>query len=320
MPWIAAGGAVLGGMLAKKGSKQQNVTQTNAPWAGQQPYLSDLFGRSQNWLNTQSGFNPLQQQGQQMALGYADQLPGILGNAQSGWQFGLNPLANPYLQGAAGTYDALRSMMSATPDMSIWGPVMDAAQRRPIQAFNEQVLPGIRSGAIGSGQYGGSRQGIAEGIAMRGLGDTLGDIQTNLANQAANQALQQRTAGAGIGAGLLSGAYGTTAGLLSNSLGQSSNMAGLGLLPSTIYQGVGGQQQQLPLQNLSAYQQLIGGGYGGQQTTPYFSNPALSTLGGGLMGYQLGGLLGGGRGSGANNLGDMGMGLLGGGMMGGGMM
>ncbi len=287
-------GAVAGGLLAGKGGKQQNVTQSTAPWGPQQQYLTDLFGRSQNWLNTGGGFNPLQQQGQQMALGYADTLPGILGNAQSGWQFGLNPLANPYLQGAAGTgtYDALRSMMSATPDMDVWGPVMDAAQRRPLQAFNEQVLPGIRSGAIGSGQYGGSRQGIAEGIAMRGLGDTLGDIQSRIAQMAASEALQQRTAGAGIGAGLLSGAYGTTAGLLSNALSQSPAMAGLGLLPSTIYQGVGQQQQQQPLQSLQAYQGLIGGGYGGQQTTPYFSNPALSRLGGGLMGYQLGGLLG----------------------------
>ena len=409
---LMLGGSLLGG----KKPKQQNVTQTNEPWLAQQPYLRDLFSRSQAWMN-QSGFNPLQRQGQMMALNYAmpgfnygqfggmsnydpmsgsvantqspsfgggmfgnlmrqaqgllgrqwggqsggqaggqgngglmpngqgngglmmpggmpgdmsggmqggggmgGGLPGLIDSAQGGWQFGMNPMANPWMGAASGTgvYDSLSNMMSATPDMNVWGPVMDRAMRGPIQAFGEQVLPNIRSGAVGSGQYGGSRQGIAEGVAMRGLGDTLGDIQTNLANQAANQALQQRTAGSGMASNLLSNAYGTTAGLMSNALGMSPMMANLGLMPSNIFQNIGQQQQMNPLQNLQAYQGLIGGNYGSSQTSPMYSNPMLGAMGGGLMGYQLGGMLGGG-GGGANNLGDMGMGLLGGGMMGGGI-
>ncbi len=48
------------------------------------------------------------------------------------------------------------------------------------QQFQENVLPGIRSEASAAGQVGGSRQGIAEGIASRGLADAQGDLITRL--------------------------------------------------------------------------------------------------------------------------------------------
>lgn len=47
------------------------------------------------------------------------------------------------------------------------------------QQLNEQILPGVRSQAVASGGYGGSRQGIAEGLAM---GRSQEALQGNLAN------------------------------------------------------------------------------------------------------------------------------------------
>jgi len=63
----------------------------------------------------------------------------------------------------------------------------DAAIRPLTENFLETILPGIRGEAITSGGLGGSRQGIAEGQASRGLlrqiGDTSASIQANAFQQ-----------------------------------------------------------------------------------------------------------------------------------------
>lgn len=63
------------------------------------------------------------------------------------------------------------------------------------QALNEQALPGIRSQAVASGGYGGSRQGIAEGLAIGRSNEALQGTLANLYNtdyQAdRNRAMQQ---------------------------------------------------------------------------------------------------------------------------------
>lgn len=63
----------------------------------------------------------------------------------------------------------------------------DAAIRPLTENFLETILPGIRGEAITSGSLGGSRQGIAEGAASRGLlrqiGDTSASIQANAFQQ-----------------------------------------------------------------------------------------------------------------------------------------
>lgn len=46
--------------------------------------------------------------------------------------------------------------------------------------LREQILPSISSGATMNGQYGGSRQGIAEGLAIRGANDSASNAITNL--------------------------------------------------------------------------------------------------------------------------------------------
>lgn len=54
---ISAGGAILGGVLSNKGSKQSgvtNVTQTNTPWIGAQTPMYEGFQRAQNIINQQS--------------------------------------------------------------------------------------------------------------------------------------------------------------------------------------------------------------------------------------------------------------------------
>lgn len=67
---------------------------------------------------------------------------------------------------------------------------MDAATRPMQEQFANSggALQGIRQGAIESGGYGGSRQGIAEGLATKGLNDKVMDVRATMANQNYNTA------------------------------------------------------------------------------------------------------------------------------------
>ncbi|RSZ60044.1 hypothetical protein HF313_15125 [Massilia atriviolacea] len=74
--------------------------------------------------------------------------------------------ANPYLTGAIqkGINQSTNAFQSQQADST--------------RNLMEQIMPGIRGGAIASGQYGGSRQGIAEG---RAIGDFAREQQRTLA-------------------------------------------------------------------------------------------------------------------------------------------
>jgi hypothetical protein len=68
---------------------------------------------------------------------------------------------------------------------------MEAALRPMGEQFSQAggTLSGIRSGSMDAGQYGGSRQGIAEGIAMRGLANSMGDVVSKMGSDAYGKGL-----------------------------------------------------------------------------------------------------------------------------------
>ena len=77
-------------------------------------------------------------------------------------------------QMGAGIWDAMNR--SNTRDIaydSVQNPylqdMVDAALSANTRQFETQVMPGLRSGYLGAGQYGSSRQGIAEGLATEAL-------------------------------------------------------------------------------------------------------------------------------------------------------
>lgn len=59
--------------------------------------------------------------------------------------------------------------------------VVSAATRPAIESFSQDVVPQLTSQAIASGAYGGSRNGIALGLAADRLGQSLQDTTSNLA-------------------------------------------------------------------------------------------------------------------------------------------
>lgn len=249
-------------------------TQQAVPWSGAQPYLLDINKQAQGINNaggaqyypgqTYPGRDPLQDQAQNLSLNYAtNSMPGQIYDAQRAQSFALNsPDAanNPYVQ----------NMMRSN-------------------AFNlnrnlqENLLPAINSGAVAAGQYGGSRQGIAQGLAMRGTQDAL----------------------ANANASTMMDAYSKGLGAQGMALGNAGNMMNMGLSPMNIMNQVGqynqgidqtaldadmnrwNYNQQLPMDTLNFYNNIIQGNnaWGSNSTQDGGgSSPLSGAIGGGLLG------------------------------------
>lgn len=170
--------------------------------------------------------------------------------------YDLSATANPYLAGAA-----------------------NALTNQVTNNLNTQVLPGIDSGAVAAGGYGGSRQGIADGLAIGqtnlGLSSALAGMYNNALGQNLNFYTQQRgldQSGAQLGANLF-------------------NMGNVGYLSQgSGIQGIGNTQQQAPWTVTNnagnAFSQF--GGLGGSQVQTQQGSPIGTALGGALAGAQLG--------------------------------
>lgn len=133
--------------------------------------------------STIAGFNPTQEAAQNMALDAAGDQYNVgqgasgahafwTGGAGSGGAADLfDPTQNPYMQRA------------------IQGAITPAEQ-----ALTRSALPSVRGEAGGAGQFGGTRQGIAEGIALGDFGrhalDTTGKITTDLTKAFADNQLR----------------------------------------------------------------------------------------------------------------------------------
>lgn len=253
----AVGNAVGGGA---KQSGTQTTNQNSTTTQTLDPRMSNLlygnngqggvFGQYQNLLNQPSGvnqaagaagnfaganagqmlnnqyaaYNALQQGYQEPAI-QAAQAQAAQVNAPSQNNLNLSPAYQNFIYGNAAENPYLKQSLQAGVDQSTQafntqlGNLTDTLQRN--------ILPGIRGNAIASGQYGGSRQGIAEGLAL-----------SDLSKQATNAA---QAFGLGNTA--------ATTGALANVFNQGQDRA----LSAT--QGLGGQQYGTAFQNAQFQQQ-----------------------------------------------------------------
>jgi len=164
------------------GGGTSTTTQKADPWSGIQPYLKDVYGEAQDLYQgftpsmypgqTYAPQNELQEMSQQALLGSIPQTQDMTNSAYQSAMFGLGPAlyaeSNPYLQS-----------------------YMEAAVRPVTSQLLNQALPSIRSGATQAGQYGSSRQGIAEGLAIQGATRTAADIASQMASQGYESGLRQ---------------------------------------------------------------------------------------------------------------------------------
>lgn len=161
----------------------------------------------------------------------------------------------------------------------------DALTAQSVQNFNQGVMPQMRAGAQAAGQYGSSRQGIAEGVAAgnasTGLGANLAQLYSQGYNTDTNSALQNKS--------LDNNFYTNNRQLDLSQYQIGANLTNQGItgqqnLGKGVYEG-GNTYQNAPLQNLNNYSNLV---------NPYTglngSNTNTGSAGGGLNGAIGGGM------------------------------
>lgn len=130
---------------------------------------------------------------------------------------------------------------------------IDAAAGDVTRNLQENLLPGIGDAATGAGQFGGSRHGIAQGVALRGASEQIGDMAATMRLQDM-QAWQgnQQNAMANLGAitGSMEGAAATRQQEVQNQLDD--------LFAKWQY------ESGIDLNELMAYKGLISGDMGGK--------------------------------------------------------
>lgn len=227
--------------------------------------------------STVAGFDPNQVAGQEGALSAAGAQNSLASGAAGSLPFFFgdiwNPSSNPNLQGA-----------------------IDASVRPIQQNLTENELPAIRSEFSG-GNYGGSRQGIAEGLAVgrtnQAIGDTASKVAQNQYDTNVNAQLRAY--------GLLPTVQGAqTAGSLTTSgVGDVRQARDQALLNENV--GNFNYDQLAPFLQSKEILSLLTGLPGGTTTTTASTpgSPGVSqALGGAAAGAGIGGAIGGPLGAG----------------------
>lgn len=257
------------------GGKTQTIEKDASPWTGQQPYIADMLRQAQQLQQTGgpdvytgtrvAAQSPLLTQGQQYVQNYAN---------------------TTGVQQVNATNDALYSALQA-PDLNsgTFQNAAEAAIRPAIKLYGENVLPQIRGDAQAAGQFGGSRQGIAEGIATDRLQQNILDTTSKMALDYYNQGLTAQGRAIALApqtmqAGMFPGAA------LSQVGGQQMQYEQM-LLDAAQQQFA--EQEMQPWNNLGLYQNLVQGNYGSKTNEPVSrTSPLMSAMGGGAMGAAIG--------------------------------
>ncbi len=145
------------------------------------------------------GFNASSPMIQDYAKASSDMLGAAYKVADGAYDSDFGPVAGVDLnaeRAKMGQLDPTNSLSSLLSG-KVNNPYLDAQSQSMIDMMtrntNENVMPGIRSNAVVSGTYGGSRQGIAEGLAASRLNQDIAPALTNLYGTA-NENAQNRMA------------------------------------------------------------------------------------------------------------------------------
>lgn len=211
------------GPVAEMKSGGGDTTQTTVaqPPEFQIPYIKDVLGQANTLYNqgpvsyypesTVAGVNPTLQEGFGNLVNQA--VPYSTDIANQG-AYGLNqliqgadPLNNPFFQST-----------------------LDAIIRPITEGYTQEVLPGIDAGALEAGQYGGSRQGVAQGAASNAYLRNVGDAATQFGTEAYRTGLDS------LGRAILA----------------APAVQQMGLVPGNILTNVGGAQRGIEQEMLNA--------------------------------------------------------------------
>ena len=142
----------------------------------QQPFLDFLRNSGMSLAGNFRGAQGFGQQAGQELYGMGlQQLQGLQGN--------------PFMQ-------SLQAQAGGNPEL-VQQQVNQLGQDIGFQ-FQNQIMPSIGREAVGIGAFGGSRQGVAEGIAGRGAADALSRGITDIYSQDARRQLEAASIGGGL--------------------------------------------------------------------------------------------------------------------------
>lgn len=320
--------AILYGTGSSGGLLQQLAQQ--ASQTGQGPGFND-FNRGigdyiggygvDNFRRSQQMAQNLQEQRQAAPqIGWSGDSSGIKAPSQN--NLNLSPAYQNLIYGNSAENPYLLKSLQAGVDLG------NAGYRSNLQSLTDtlqrQVLPGIRGGAIASGQYGGSRQGIAEGNALsdftkqltnanlqQSLGQTQGILgaQSDTFNRGQDRALSalqglsgqqygvaaqnEQIAMANADRNLRRDMANQSAVLQANQQNDARNIAGTGLSSSLLGQALnfGAQANNSGLNRLTQVTGALSPFTGlGATTTTNQQQPAYQNTAGNVIGGALGGL------------------------------
>jgi hypothetical protein len=243
------------GSKSKSKSRSTQESYGSELSAIQSPFLQNMWNQGQgitnNGSNVLSGMQGYSQGMNQLgAAGFQNQMGmGELWNAGTANQQMMNQASSPYMQGAQNTFQRLQN-----PGVD---PMMGVYAKQLGQNFNEQIMPGLQSEAMVGGNRGGSRSGIAQGLAGARMGQQLQDFGAQLYGQNQDRALQAAQGGGNL-QNTIAQIYGqgaTNAGNIAQGYqqgGQLSGQIGEG------YQNLGQFGMSLPWYNLQQQRGLLG--------------------------------------------------------------
>lgn len=179
LPTVAGAGGeaaqrLLGGQLFSSATPQVGQTlAAGGPQVAEDPRVSQTIGQL---INGTSGGTNFQDLGQSLVSMLSPQ--GQLTPEQARM---LTQRSDPTINAAQNFL--LGPVMSPETNPALRSAI-DAAVRPLSEQFTQTVLPNIRQGAITAGQFGGSRQGVAEDAASRDFLRQVGDTSASLSNEA----------------------------------------------------------------------------------------------------------------------------------------
>lgn len=265
------------------GSKQSSE-QDSTPY--QQEYFNTLLSGANTWLNN-GGFNK-NYGGSASFDSVADQNQAQIDAINNSVSQG-NALQGVYNnQGAASIGNFLGAY---GPSKTGLNSAIDAANNRIDWNYNTTVAPQVRQGATSAGQYGSTRHGVAEGIALSNLSQQKLDAANTMAYQDqqaynANQ-LNALNSLSNITTGLNSG---NTTAYNAGTLNQQQQQNEInGQLEKWAY------ENNVTLNDLMAYKNLISGDMGGSSAGSVKASSAgggglgaLASIGGSALGSYMG--------------------------------
>lgn len=229
-----------------------NSNTKNAPWEGQQPFLRDMFSAASSQFETSKG----------SSLPASQVDPNA--NIRAGWQ-GVQDFSRAGGQDIADKAVGGFGDLLGTLDVANSPLVQDQitqSNRQVSDDFNRNIMPAISTDALTAGQFGGTRQGVAEGVAASGAANAMSDAATDIMADAFRTGSQNAQFAVSQAPSIWN--TGNLQSTTQGAVGQDQAAWEQAQLDDRMAQWFWGQQR--PWDNLSNYQGLITGNFGGQAT------------------------------------------------------